>query len=199
MSIISRLLGGTQPPAPLPYNEDSAEGLAARWVRWAASIGVDESPIADTTGAHAGLRQPDDVWFLAGTFGGTVERHCTIPAGRRIFLPAFNMWQYPAHRAEPIDLPHAYGELSVDGTPVPLDTVTTGAPFTVSGVRNNPVTGGTRTVTATVWGMWKLLDGLPPGDHTIVISGGDGEGFDIAATYQIVAVPGAAVAPIRHH
>ena len=31
------------------------------------------------------------MWFFAGTFDGHVNRQCTIPAGRSIFLPVINI------------------------------------------------------------------------------------------------------------
>jgi hypothetical protein len=84
MSIFSDLFGGAgRQVQPLPYHPTSPEGLAARWVRWVAGVGPLRNPVADGTGEHAAIDQPDDVWFLAGTFGGEVERRCSIPAGGR--------------------------------------------------------------------------------------------------------------------
>ena len=40
-----------------------------------------QSPIGDPTGALGGRNQHGPVWFLDGTFGGSVERTVTIPAG----------------------------------------------------------------------------------------------------------------------
>ena len=53
---------------------------SARWWQWALSIPAAVNPILDATGANCARDQVDDVWFLAGTFGGTVTRSCTIPA-----------------------------------------------------------------------------------------------------------------------
>src|SRR3954467_5116502 len=97
MPLLSRLFtGDRRSPVELPYPPASPEGLAARWVRWVAGIGPMHNPIGDTTGADAGLNQPDDVWFLAGTFGDDVERRCNVPTDRPLFLPVFNMWHVPA-------------------------------------------------------------------------------------------------------
>jgi hypothetical protein len=44
-------------------------------------------PPEDSTGQFAGMNQIDpNVWFLAGTFGGTAKRSCEIPV-RAIFFP----------------------------------------------------------------------------------------------------------------
>jgi hypothetical protein len=185
VSIFTRMFGGGQRPAAiLPYTTDSPEGLAARWVRWVAGVGPLHNPVGDTTGADAGVNQPDDVWFLAGTFGGDVERRCAVPAGTSLFLPAFNMWHHHADGPPP-DLPRAFGELVVDGSSIELDTITTPVPFEVVGVRLNPVTRTSKPMLMTVWGIWKRLDPLPAGQHVLRFAGGDGHGFTVCATYHL--------------
>ena len=46
--------------------------------------------MGDTTGEFASLGQSGPVWFLAGTFGSTVTRTVTIPAGKTLFFPILN-------------------------------------------------------------------------------------------------------------
>ena len=183
MSIIARLFGGPE-AAPLPYHPQSPEGLAARWVRWVAGAGPLRNPISDESGRYADLHQPDDVWFLAGTFGGDAQRACTVPAGRPLFFPAFNMWHHDA-AGPPPPLRAAFGGLIVDGHEIPLDVIATPVPFDVAGARANPVTRTNRPIKMTVWGYWKRLDPLPPGRHTVQFSGGDGHGFHVRSTYAL--------------
>ncbi|MGY6214422.1 hypothetical protein ACW73L_04590 [Methylolobus aquaticus] len=73
-------------------NNNSYARLSARWWQWAYSGADGNNSVQDTTGELCGLRQPnDDVWFLAGTFGGpAVVRSCTIPADRKLFYPVVN-------------------------------------------------------------------------------------------------------------
>lgn len=52
---------GGQQAAPLPYDPQSPEGLAARWTRWVAGLGPMHNPVSDRTGADAAIDQPDDV------------------------------------------------------------------------------------------------------------------------------------------
>jgi hypothetical protein len=184
VSIFTRVLGGQRRAAPLPYAPGSPEGLAARWVRWVAGVGPVRNPVGDTTGAAAGVNQPHDVWFLAGTFGGSVERRCAVPAGTALFLPAFNMWHHNADDPPP-HLPRAFGELSVDGSTTALDTIATPVPFEVVGVLLNPVTRTRRPMAMTVWGLWKRLDPLPAGQHVLRFAGGDGYGFTVRAVYHL--------------
>ncbi|MCX4536044.1 hypothetical protein OHA79_13165 [Streptomyces sp. NBC_00841] len=65
-------------------NEEGG-ALAGRWWKWALSAPDDRSPVKDTTGEHAAWNQPDDLWFLAGTYGGRVVRRCAIPSDRPVF------------------------------------------------------------------------------------------------------------------
>jgi hypothetical protein len=63
---------------------------AKSWVRWAYEQAWSTGPILDQTGAACGQGQPNDVWFLAGTTGGTAMRSCTIPARTPLFFPLAN-------------------------------------------------------------------------------------------------------------
>ena len=63
------------------YGEWSAE-----WVKWATASKA--AAIIDTSGKFCSVNQPKSgVWFLAGTFGGSAQRTCTIPPNRRLFYP----------------------------------------------------------------------------------------------------------------
>jgi hypothetical protein len=77
-------------PGSRASNQSPEVSLPARWWIWAESAG-NRNPISDRTGNDCGINQPDDVWFLAGTFGGSAERRCTIPAGQPIFFPVMNL------------------------------------------------------------------------------------------------------------
>ncbi|MDG6106700.1 hypothetical protein Daura_29040 [Dactylosporangium aurantiacum] len=163
-----------------PYRPASPEALAARWVQWVAATGPLRNPVADDTGAHAHRRQPADVWFLAGCFGGAVERRCTVPAGRPLFFPAFNMW---GPDVEPI--PEATGEAHVDDVRHPVEPIDATEPFEVRGAFLNPVTRTRGPVPVRVWGLWARVDPLTPGEHRVRFTGSDGHGFRVAAMYEL--------------
>ena len=81
-------------PRILPINS-SAHGApygvwSGAWWQWAYSFPADVNPVGDTTGEFASLGQSGPVWFLAGTFGSTVTRTVTIPAGKTLFFPILN-------------------------------------------------------------------------------------------------------------
>ncbi len=182
MSIFTRMLGKPD-IATIPYSPDSMEGLVARWVQWGASTKHEVNPISDLTGENADQCQPNDVWFLAGCFGGAVHRKCTIPANRKILVPVFNMW-FTEHY-EPPNLSKSHGLMKLNGKGIELDRISTNKPFIIKGVWGNPVTGSIFGHEMRVGGLWKLLDPLPVGKHELFFRGDDGEGFYVEATYQI--------------
>lgn len=83
------------PPDECPGGVCQAEWSAIWWQQILA-IPFGRNPVFDTTGkdcdegAHEGPHGDVDVWFLAGTTGGSVTRTCTIPTGTRIFFPLVN-------------------------------------------------------------------------------------------------------------
>lgn len=174
-------------PSPLPYDPRSPEGLAARWVRWVAAAPKATNPIADPTGALAAVNQPDDVWFLAGSYGRQVVRSCDVPAGRELFVPTVNMWVWPAGGPQR-PMAGAVGTAVLDGAEVPVTEVSTPVPFLVHGAPDNGVTFDGKPHPVTVWGLWAHLPGLAPGDHHLRLGGGDGDRFSVDVTYRLRAV-----------
>ena len=58
------------------------------WWRWLHSFPKHLSPALDSTGELCSISQINSkVWFLAGTFGGSATRTCTIPHGKAILFP----------------------------------------------------------------------------------------------------------------
>ena len=189
MSFFSRKGSPADLPSALPYDPRSPEGLAARWVQWVAASGPLKNPVDDDTGEHAAHNQPDDVWFLAGSYGKRVERRCVVPVGRELFVPVFNMWLWPSDGDVPV-VEDAAGTLTVDGVPVEPDVIGTPVPFVVAGARLNGVTGRKRAVPATVWGLWKHLPAPARGEHEVQVVGTDGHGFTVDVTYRLAVADG---------
>jgi hypothetical protein len=184
--MFTRLTARSRPePAPLPYEESSEQGLAARWVRWVASGGVFHNPVDDTTGEDAHRGQPDDVWFCAGAATAKARtRRCIVPADRPLFLPAVNAWEAPALGPVPV-LPGATGEVLLDGVAQPLREIATPRPFDVVGSVGNGVTGRRGPVPVTVWGLWARIAPLPPGPHELHVRGGAAGDFSLDVRYHL--------------
>jgi hypothetical protein len=65
---------------------------ATQWWKWFLSIPKDKHPAHDKTGERAHLNQNDpNVWFLAGTTGGSAERTIVIPSDTSVFFPVINI------------------------------------------------------------------------------------------------------------
>jgi len=175
-------------PAALPYDPSSPEGLAARWVQWVAAAGPVKNPVEGETGQYAALNQPDDVWFLAGTSGKRLERQCMVPVGRDLFLPVVNLWEWPA-AGPPVIADGPSGSLVVDGVALDLDEIGTPVPFTVAGAGLNGVTGRKKPVPLVVWGLWKRVPALAPGEHHLRAIGTDGYGFTVDVSYRLLVTP----------
>lgn len=178
--------------------------LSARWWQWLLSLPAATNPNLDPTGEFCDLKQYDDVWFLAGAFGGTVERSCTIPAGKPIFFPIINGIGFkPLGKETLLDLRQQVGALidTVTGLECTLDGVACVddlAPFRVrspsftviappKGVLppgQLSVPGNTDPLVSD--GYWLLLDPPMPGSHTIHFQAQAMEGqFMLDVTYNL--------------
>ena len=80
-------IAGDQQVAPAP----DINLLGARSLQHALSIPAPQNPFHDLTGAHCSLGQSGNTWFLYITngnpIGEPVERECTVPLGKSIFMP----------------------------------------------------------------------------------------------------------------
>jgi serine/threonine protein kinase len=100
------------PPDDPRLNGRSYEQLAAEWLRWTLEMPLTNSagaihPTRDSTQFNVSEGQTLDVWFLASPFG-TIHRSCTIPPGKALFFPLFNVW------VSTLEAPPFYGKTSVD-------------------------------------------------------------------------------------
>ena len=62
------------------------------WIRWSGALPYYAGPIFDETGSQCGEGQSGQIWYLAGTAGGPVERDCTLPAGKQLVFPLLNYY-----------------------------------------------------------------------------------------------------------
>lgn len=162
-----------------------AENIQGRWWTWASSEGEDTNPVTDTTGEFCARNQPADVWFLAGTFGGTVRRTCMIPAGRPLVLPLVNKAGTRAQCAE--FMATAKGKATLDGkqaTPERMED----DDVLVTGVPGNPQTGEEGPMKSFACGLWVRLSPLNPGRHVLTIRGSSA-GFRTGVDYTLIVKP----------
>lgn len=79
---------------PAKAGSGEYKSLAAEWWKWVYSVpctnALCPNPVLETTGDYGAVGQHGDVWFLAGTFGGTVTRNVYVPEGSPVFFPVVN-------------------------------------------------------------------------------------------------------------
>lgn len=169
------------------------------WMRWALAQPYADGAIADPTGEKCDMDQHGSVWYLAGTFGGAVERECDIPAGKKLVFPLVNQWcvfpveYYPDDASIEEWLPEfeEYYEslradvcgltLRIDGVEVRQSFEELEEDFHISVVEPFGVhlhddhwapesfAGGDMPASGT--GYYAVVNPLPPGDHVIELGG----------------------------
>ncbi|WP_159941272.1 MULTISPECIES: hypothetical protein [unclassified Nocardiopsis] len=149
--------------------------LSARWWKWVWSAPEGRDPVEDVTGQHAACNQPEDLWFLAGTYGGRVVRRCEVPAGRPLFFPVLNVQHSLRYSKEPMAMPVARADAHLNGVPLPLEEF--------RGVFRSPL-----WVRRHSWGLWGAIAPLVPGGYVLEIKADTGEGFWVDTTYHLTVV-----------
>ncbi|MGW1885004.1 hypothetical protein [Streptomyces sp. NPDC001970] len=151
--------------------------LAARWWQWALSAPDDMSPVADETGEHAAWQQPEDLWFLSGTYGGRVVRRCEVPSDRPLFFPVLNIQHTKHYSRKPLTLSVEEAKAFLNGVPLSLREFT--APLFRVGLRMH-----------LAWGIWAGIAPLAPGQYVLEIKGSTTGGFWVDTTYHLTVVRG---------
>lgn len=154
--------------------------VQSAWWSWAAGSPSGRNPVEDTTGEFCSVGQPSDIWFLAGTFGGSVTRRCAIPAGRTLVAPVVN--QRGAEAVCAAFMETAAGTLTVDGKEATLKRWQA-TPITITGVPGNPASDE-GSVRAYGCGLWGVIPPLAPGTHTVGIRGSSGD-FRTSVNYEL--------------
>jgi len=175
------------------YDRSQVEWSEA-YLQWIAAFSRGSSPVSDATGALCAAKQEGDVWFLATSDGtGPVERSCSIPAGKTLFVPLATTLERSGNK-EPLCATMAHiaaGSLThvtqlamkIDG--VPVDNMESHRIPT-----NDCFALGTRQVprliakTAVADGWYVMLAPLSAGAHTIVITGRYDE-TPLSTTYHL--------------
>jgi len=170
---------------------------SARWWEWALSIPAVKNPVLDPTGNNCSVGQVGNVWFLAGTFGGSVNRTCTIPAAKAIFFPLVNsVGLFPLGNETSLDLRVNYAapiiegvtslKCTLDGRPCAqnLFDFRVQSPIFEALVRSQSLLPPHFYDPAVADGYWLLLAPLKPGPHTLNFGGTSGT-FSVDVTYNL--------------
>ncbi|GLX00271.1 signal protein [Microtetraspora sp. NBRC 16547] len=163
----------------------ASENIQGRWWTWAASEDESTNPVMDTTGEFCERNQPEDVWFLAGTFGGTYRRTCRVPVGRPVVFPLVNQICTEEQCRE--FMATATGKATLDGKVITPERME-GDNVAVTGVAGNPLTAEEGTTTSYACGVWVRLPPLKPGRHKLTIRGSSGD-FRTGVDYTLIVQP----------
>jgi hypothetical protein len=153
------------------------ERLQTLWWSWASSAEPGQSPVEDSTGQYCGDSQPFGVWLVAGTLGGTVNRHCQVPSTLPIAGPAINLVSPNAATCKAF-LDKAKGEALLDGKPVQLEKID---PIKIAYDSEQ----GRKE--AFGCGLWARVQPLSPGEHSLTLRGSSGE-LSVEADYDLTVV-----------
>ncbi len=173
------------------------------------SIPASTNPLLDANGDYCHEGQSGKVWFLAGSWVGPVERHCTIPTGTALFFPVLNA----AFGASVFDCEPTVPGVACDvetlrlAAAAPMDAATdlnatidgvvvrklkayrTQSPvFPITAPPDGLIPSGTAGPNVSD-GYWLFLNPLPPGDHTISFGGVVPGWFSTEVTYIITVTP----------
>lgn len=180
--------GGPAPASGSPASILPASTLPARWWLWAESTG-DRNPISDATGVDCAVNQPDDVWFLAGTFGGTADRTCQIPAGRPIYFPVMNlMCEVRGARVSQRTLDSCTprprrSSATLDGEPLTIETATSEGSFPFEAGPSSQI-ASPGAFLAVAGGTWVGPLTVDPGSHVLHFAARS-DTFALAVTYHL--------------
>jgi hypothetical protein len=173
--------GPSQQPADAPEQIKqeplTADRLQALWWSWASSAEPGQNPVDDTTGQYCGDSQPFGVWLVAGTHGGTADRHCQVPSTLPIAGPAVNLVAADAATCATF-LARAKGEALVDDKPQQLEKI---EPAKISYDSEQGTKEGFGC------GLWLRLRPLQPGEHKLTLRGSSGT-FSTEANYDLTVV-----------
>jgi hypothetical protein len=164
-------------PEQIKQEPLTAERLQTLWWSWASSAEPGQSPVDDTTGQYCGDSQPFGVWLVAGTHGGSADRHCQVPSTLTIAGPAVNMVAPDAASCAKF-LGAAKGEALVDGKPQQLEKIDPAKISYDSGQGKQEGFG---------CGLYVKVQPLPPGEHTLTLRGSSGT-FSTEANYDLTVV-----------
>ena len=149
------------------------------------------------------MRQQGDVWYLAGNFGGSSDRTCSIPKNKKLFFPLIN-WIFwtPEDCTDEND---CRSKLSVEVDKVTQFTCTIddvpcawvaqivrsqsasmplNVPKNSFAVTDGGYKPGLRKISVAD-GYWVMLEPLAVGEHTLHFTGATSFPFSLDVTYHL--------------
>ena len=163
--------------------KEGAASLSERWWNWQGAFPEETNPVLDRTGEFCRLGQPSDGdWLVAGSFGTSESRRCSVPVGSRLVGPLLNIFDTEDRGTS---------MLLSEGSSVRLDgerlkTFEERVRFRLRTVSRNPACNSC-DVEVFAHGYWFRTEPLSSGAHRLVIDGRDASGFRTFVEYELVA------------
>jgi hypothetical protein len=175
----------SQTALPSPLLPFDFKQLSAKWAKWTLEIPKRINPIIDNSGSNCAQSQTKNgrFWFLAGDFGGSINRHCTIPQTKFIFFPIVEVTVTRDQNLSTIPKMQAIAKQIMDQTSrieVSLDNKTTSGldiqrtqsiPFRYVSPSDNILGEPPGPNIGLTEGFWVLLHPIPRGQHIIHFAG----------------------------
>ena len=210
-------------PAAPNQNSNQFGELSAVWWQWIYAFPAAVNPnlsngAVDCSFGQSTHSRSGQIWFLAGSFGGSANRTCTVPRGISLFFPLLNIEYDNVGCCTPTSPPFTYSiqemkqlaaatqdnplelHASVDNVPVPAyrahsQVFTYSFPATGNVLQALGLTApganwpSTSVFPAVSDGYWVMVDPLPLGPHVIKFGGIGNNGFTVDITYNITVTP----------
>lgn len=163
--------------------------LPARWWLWTESIAVAENPIDDPDGSSCAKNQPHDVWFLAGTHGGSAVRDCRLPSGASVYFPVINQICVLPGETEATALRACSGaadfaSATLDGRNLKIKEADSGGFFDFDAQPDSSSGMQPGRNRAVAWGLWIGPTPLSDGKHVVRFKASSGT-FSLDVTYRL--------------
>lgn len=184
-----------------------SDKLVEKWWTWTLSYNSTASPITDTTGERCGEGNVEkDMFYLASTTGGKVERSCELTDEQEILVPILTAFCYSGgacltdqvvndtkqieeETVKALDSASSI-EAMLDGIPLNLEKArVTTDPFKLNTVSENPYGISEGKYNTVADGFFLLLKPLDEGKHILGFKGSLSEfGYAPEVTYNLNVV-----------
>jgi uncharacterized protein YecT (DUF1311 family) len=169
-------------PRYLKVQGRSYDDWASAYWSWLFARDPKRNPVQDLTGQYCTDGQSGPVWMLSsGDVQARIERSCSIPHGKYLLLPAVaNMLNANGEAAD-------CEKVVREGVPKDGAEMVSGVFVTIDGLNLNAMedfrihtpqcttiansAGRAQVSNAVFFGIWILLNPLPPGDHVVRFGG----------------------------
>ena len=186
------------------------------WWTWALQAPANQNPVLDQTD-HADQDNDGPVYFIAGVFGGTVDRTFEVPADKPLLVPLLNTasikspvpngkeyltnWTaavtnlFAQIDGVSVQNPFSYFERTISSIHRETGSLLEAFPLLPASPHASPNAGQHANAhahpsgsPAQAAGYYLMIEGLTPGEHTLHFGGDTSDGLHVDVTDHITVV-----------